>query len=86
MTFPALNTHPRFFPFNQPLRCSPTRRLPPGEEVLLGDQPDAASFLLGFAQGGQSHLIPAEVPEKQTGTFCGGIIPPPGSNDSGYIS
>lgn len=63
---------PTVLPFNQPLCsgcCSPTRRLPLSEEVLLGDQPDAASFLLGFAQGGQSNLIPAEVPEKQEKAF-----------------
>lgn len=32
-------------------------RFPPGEEVFLGDQSDAASGLLGLVEGGLGHLV-----------------------------
>jgi len=71
---PRTSTH--VFPLNQPLCsrwCQRRGRPPPGEEALLGDHSDAASLLLGLAQGGLGHLVPAEVPVKRDKLGCEGM-------------
>lgn len=61
--------------FDQPLcgRWLRGGRLPLREELLLGDQPDAAPLLPGLAQGGLGHLVSTQVSVKRKKLGCEGV-------------